>query len=166
VGRKKSVGSKPLPKQSPPSRATAVIGERRWRGKRVLGYLALFGALLGGTCFVAMPYRTAAFMLDDWFWLVQIGLLYSGDSEVNWFLYLFVIDGDHALPLWKALYYFVWRVCGANPEYWRYLNWSMHALSAWAAFFLFGARRAACQVRCWEPHFGRHMRERYKTGVS
>jgi hypothetical protein len=111
---------------------------------RVLGSIALFVALLCGTCYVAMPYRTAAFMLDDVIWMVEIGLLTLDDCEFNWPTYLLIADGVHAYPLWKSVYYLIWRLCGPQSEYWRYVIWTMHALSAWLAYFF--VRRATGTV--------------------
>src|SRR5690242_1992888 len=98
-------------------------------------------------CFaVQWPYRTAAFMLDDVAWLVHAGLIFEGNNQFGMFEYCFAFDGEHCYPLWKLSYYLVWRVCGFAPEYWRYLIWVMHSLSATLIFLLLSNGRFALPI--------------------
>lgn len=118
---------------------------------RLVGVSALlFVTLLPLGFWAQWPYRDAPFINDDVKWMTEFGLLYAGNSPSSWIEFCLATDGEHCYPLWKLVYYGVWRVVGYQADCFRYLNWALHVASA-VLLFVFLRLRAVASVAAVIP---------------
>lgn len=115
----------------PPTRSHGLISAPGRRGMLLAGVFAL--ALIAGSIARA-AYRDTLYVLDDFDFLVQLGLVATG--KLPFWSYLKAIHGPHPMVAFKLLFYLEWLAYGLRPPLFRLTMNAIQALSSVAVFLI------------------------------
>lgn len=132
-----------------PSQALAGqgLGNRRERVRRGLFDVVACLAIAIVAIVAQSPYFQLDFQSDDVAWLVQLGALRTVEWKHPWTNWIFFNGTDTIAPLFRVIWYGMWKAFGVEILPWRFTIALFHALSAallYAALRRYFASRGAC----------------------
>lgn len=104
---------------------------------RLLRFLPLgllFTTALTGGWYVRHSYADAQYVVDDFDFITQVGLVATGKWPMV--AYLAAPQGPHPMVAWRLMWYLEWAMYGMRPVLFRLTITALHALSAVAVFLL------------------------------
>jgi hypothetical protein len=95
---------------------------------------AVFLVGWAGGLLARWPYLHAAWVVDDFDFLVHVGLMATG--KWSFVSFLLAPQGAHPIEAWKLVCYFQWLLYGIQPALFRLSINAVHAISGVALFVL------------------------------
>ena len=108
--------------------------------------LLLVVALTSVGMLTRSSYLSATFVLDDIYYLMEIGLIRIGRSNLG--SYLLGLHGGYPHILWKLQFYGQYLMFGDLPVPWRVVIFSIHGVSAACVFALLKKYAASTPAAC------------------